>query len=519
MESKKAFFTNIRQLIAEDDLSSAIQQLRILLENSAQLDEIIQQSTRLERIYKQIRLGVVSQEEANLTQNQISQGLLDFLREVEEQSEAPNIQAEVEKAISVVNSKNVLVDSPITTEGDVHIGDKNTTIIIQKDANDKKLQKKAFNEQLTKTLTEAIAPHCIPGQKLLKYVSSKPGWENQENISSKAKEIIAYSFVGVIGIQLSKLMAIGKEAFSETKQRKYIKKCLQIVKISLDLVNFSLLSGLWDTQQQSACEISEHQSEILSHRFDNAFEQSIEEQFALLQVLHQVLIANKRVFPLTELENFTTQLQTDSDFHQLCQKLQALNHRWDKDQCTLPDCFEAETQLGSFLQNFAFLVKYRMVSIKQIGYQQTRNAQPNYLHRYIALGIDSKANIDAEKINYSRETTHTDAVLIYKGDNYQDNINLYPFVIDYNALTFEHGSKICYYTSKTMEDDSLEYLFLEDNSSINIETEDILIPGADLNTLMKDKEKRETLNLNNVIAGFKEARKSILKEEITLDDL
>ena len=481
MKTHKEFFASIRKLIAKDDLVSALQQLQTLLGHSPEMDEIIQQSGRFHAIRKQIRLGIVSHEEANLTQNKIRIGLLDLLSEMETHSEEELISKELEKAIGIV--------------------------------------KRAFNEQLTKALIEAIAPHCIPGRKFSERVAVIPNWEQQERISSKAKEIIAYSFVGVIGIQLSKLMAIGKESFSEDKQRKYIQKCLEIVKRSLDLVNFALLSGLWDTQQDSPCEISDLQNTVLSRRLDSTFGQSIMEQFELLQALHGILASNQRAFPVSELAGFKKHLQIDSDFHKVFQAFESLNQRLDKDEYSLVDCFDAETQLAAFFQHFAFLVNYSMVSIKQIGYQQIRNATPSYLHRYAALGIDNKANVDAEKINYSQETSHTDAILLYKGDHYKDSINLFPFVIDYNALTFEHGAKICFYANKNLEDDSLDYLFLEDNSTVNIEMKDILTPDTDFNTLMMDNEKRTILNLDNVVAGFREARRSILKEEVNFDDL
>ena len=127
----KAYTKNIRNLIAQNELDEAIKQLRLLLENSPKLDEAILQSARFEDIRRQIRLGVVNHAEANLTQNQIRAGLLDLLREIEDsiaetsaRPDAPALRAEMEHAVSVVNSKNVVIGSTITAGGNVHIGDK-----------------------------------------------------------------------------------------------------------------------------------------------------------------------------------------------------------------------------------------------------------------------------------------------------------------------------------------------------------------------------------------------------------
>jgi len=133
------FLQQIRDLIARDDLADALQQLRLLLDSSPKLDEAILQSARFQDIRKQIRLGTVSNTESNLTQNQIRAGLLDLLREIEEgikgtrsqdidrvtSSHPVNIlREEMEHAISIVNSKNVLVGSSITAGGNVEIGDR-----------------------------------------------------------------------------------------------------------------------------------------------------------------------------------------------------------------------------------------------------------------------------------------------------------------------------------------------------------------------------------------------------------
>jgi len=374
--------------------------------------------------------------------------------------------------------------------------------------------KKAFNESLTKQLIQAIIPYCLAAERFSEKVSNIPSWETQIRFSDKAKEIIAYSFVGVIGIQLSKLMAIGKEDFSESKQRKYIEKCIQIVKRSTDLICFALISKLWDAQKQKLVTFSDIQRKILIQRFDAAFEHSIEEQFQLLSVLQQIFSnpKNELILPFQELENIGPKLNEGSDLHKTCQDLQILSEKLDRSQYNLVECFEAETLLTEFFTYFHFLVNYRMASIKYIGYRQSRNADAHYLHRYTALGIDNKANIDAEKINYTTQTIFTDAVLLYRGVNYQENINMFPFVIDYNALTFEQGTKICFYRSKSINDNNLEYMFMEDNSTIHLEKKGIQKPDTDFNELMMSNDNLKILNLDNVVELYNEARQCLLNE-------
>ena len=373
--------------------------------------------------------------------------------------------------------------------------------------------KKAFNAHLSKVLMVAMPEQVVAARRFLEKVSTIPDWEHQLHISARAKEIISYSFVGVIGIQLSRLIAIGKEDLSEVKQRKYIEKCVQISKRSLELVSFMLLSKLWDAQRERKRSFSETEKQLLANRFEGVFEPNISDSFQFLKALFEIFSNPDYQLkePIEEMTKLKELCQTDSPFHTTCKALHELNQKLDRAQYDLLTCYEAETQLATFLEYFIFLVNYRMASIKHIGFRQSRNTDPGYLHRYAALGIDSKANIDAEKMKYTSQTVETDSVLLYRGPNYEQSINLFPFVIDYNALTFEHGSKICFFRAVDLMDENLEFLFLEDHSTIRIKWEGIKKEDTDLNELMLSKENQRTLNLDHVVDQFRAAKASFLQ--------
>ena len=79
-----SFYLELRQLIAQDDLATAIARLQTLLHDSPKLDEAIVHSARHWDILRQVRLGTINEQQANLTKNQIRTGLLDLIRELEE---------------------------------------------------------------------------------------------------------------------------------------------------------------------------------------------------------------------------------------------------------------------------------------------------------------------------------------------------------------------------------------------------------------------------------------------------
>ena len=523
------YFAHIRDLLARDDTAGALKEMRVFLGKTPQLNDILHQSGRLENIRHQSNLGLVSPAETTLEQNRIRHGVLaliddieaqgtpsqairDLVSEVEQESARPEVQNEIAQAISIVNSQNVLVNSPFTAGGNVHIG--NITYGPESAA-----PVRPPNEYLTSTLIPAIQAHSIAATRFLEKVNALPDWFRHAQASDKAREILAYSFVGVIGIQLSKLFAIGKEEFSENTRHKYIGKCLQLARRSLDLVVFALMSQLWEEQKKQPRDLNAAQTQALSDFFDRAFEPSLIGQLQLLETLYGLFQEHGLPFPLPELQHFAPNFQPGSTFRKAITALDGIDAQFGKKKDSPEDCLAAEQALTDLLAALHFLAACRMASIKRIGYWQIRTGPPRYLHRFAALGIDSKANVDAEKIDFTDETAHTDAVLLYRGDRYQTGINLSPFVIDHNALIFESGVKACFYRARALADEQLEFCFLEDNSLVNVAWKGILRAGSNLNELLFDPENQKAYNLDNVIAQFRDARKCILGGAISFDDL
>ncbi len=529
--NNEIFFSGIRELIARNSVAEALAQMRIFLEKTPHLNDILQQSGRLENIRRQSNLGLVSLDEAALEQNRIRYGVLELLSDIERQgappqalsdlltgveqeSARPDVQQEVQQAISIVHSKNVLVGSSISAQN-VHIGD----VIYSASGNDA-APIQPLNEYLTRTLIPAIQPHSVAATRFLEKVSNLPEWYRHAQACDKAREILAYSFVGVIGIQLSKLFAIGKEEFSENTRHKYIEKCLQLARRSLDLVVFALMSQLWEEQRKQPRTFDAAQAKALGDFFDRAFEPSISAQAQLLETLHSLFRVHGLPFPLPELADFAPHFQPGSTFQKAVDALQRIDDQLGKKSDTPENCLAAEQAVADLLAALHFLAACRMASVKRIGYWQIRTEAPRYLHRFAALGIDSKANVDAEKVDFTGETAYTDAVLLYRGERYQTGINLSPFVIDHNALLFESGVKACFYRARALADEQLEYCFLEDNSIVHVAWKGLIRPDTNFNELLFDPENQKAYNLDNVIAQFRDARKCILgNDALSFDDL
>ena len=109
-----------------------------------------------------MRSGTISQEDASLEQNRIRYGVLELLTELEQdslpaaalsdllaaleqESTRPELREEVEHAVAIVNSKNVVVNSNITAGGNVQVGD-NTTQNAEKIYNFENIEEANFVE-------------------------------------------------------------------------------------------------------------------------------------------------------------------------------------------------------------------------------------------------------------------------------------------------------------------------------------------------------------------------------------
>jgi hypothetical protein len=328
--------------------------------------------------------------------------------------------------------------------------------------------------------------------------------------------------VGVIGIQLRKIMAIGKEPPSENKQQTYIKNCYFAALNAVQLINFALLSAFWDAQQNHTYALHEAESKIITAFFEDRIQWDLTNHLLLLQQLLALFERHNLQLPLEELQQLDTKRLL-----KIGGRIQKLYGLLERSQHALLTCFEIEGQLTQFLKQLILLSNYKMLSVKNIAYDERRAAPPQYIHSYIELGIDQKFNENTEKINILGMPVVTDAVIIHhQHQNHEQNINLSPFVIDYNTQMLEKGAKICFFSSKHISDGSLNYCFLEDNSIENIVFSDML-QKYKIEELMRNRSNYIQFKFDLVHIQFEEAKQHILKnsaqgqeeDNIDLDDL
>ncbi|MBN3519952.1 hypothetical protein JYB62_08045 [Algoriphagus lutimaris] len=380
-----------------------------------------------------------------------------------------------------------------------------------------------FNEELTKRLLEAISKH---NKKAADFLGANSDWAENPQLVRTAKRIIINGYVGVIGVQIRKLMSIGEEPFSASKLTRYIENCQLAAKRSLQLISYSLISTLWDHHLEKKPEFSPMQKEAIVKFFKNAAEEDL---MGLLELMENLITAfkdNKLGFLISESLEILPQLQEGTAFYQACEQLMELQKSAKGKELSGKDCLDAEENLAVILGDLSFLAEYRMISINEIDFNQQRNDEEGlYLHNYTFLVGESHANNTGQS-NVRRESSPviSHAVILFK-DNYRKNINLDPFIIDYNGLALTGGSKICFYSyCNTYDDGNLNFKFIEDNSNVVIKKSNNPKPDEeDLNALNKwlsKKENRKDMNFDKVYSLFYHAKKTLTGiEEETTEDL
>ena len=382
--------------------------------------------------------------------------------------------------------------------------------------------KNTFNELLTKKLIEAIRPY---NKKANDFLTTYSDWEMNADLAPTAKRIIISGYVGVLGIQLRKLMSIGEEDFSESKLKRYLENCLLTAKRALQLICYALLSKLWDHQLDNNGKLTQAQTNALVKFFKNAAEEHINGFADLLKTLLDVFSENNLDLPILQLKELMQGLQPGSDFREACAGLHAVSELLNKSSYNVKDCSEAEKNLSIVLGNLNCLAEYKMISIKDIDYSQQRNDKEGvYLHNYSLLEGDTQANNNNQgKVKKEKYPVISYSVLLCK-ENLRQNINLVPFIIDYNALGLNGGSKICFYSfCNTYDDLNLNYSFIEDNSKVTIKRSKNPKPADDqaINKWLANPENQKDMNFDNVFNLFNEAKKTLtgLEEESAEDTL
>lgn len=372
------------------------------------------------------------------------------------------------------------------------------------------------NEFLCERLIELHSNQKTIQAKLHEFQVRRINWQSDTINKNKLFNELWQSYGGIIGTELNTLYMIGnptKITQPENEAGKsytpssfelklnYTKKCIDIAQAILDMVIYAYMSVLWDFRFTNQIEINDDLKIAITSKIVFESETNLLEQFQLLQLLHQIFIDCKiEKLPFPELGRKTEQFLEDSVLHSICVEFTLLTEDYASANHARYSVYTGERLITSLLVLFDFIINYKMISVKRIYYREKRNSKPNYLYRLLNLG----PNTQAEIAFINEKPITTDSVLLFKGDNYQEHINLTPFIIDLTSLSYEEMPGICILKGKDGGNNALRYTNTITSKEVLIKKENLHLDTTD-STFFTEKEIKKRMNFNLLHELYEEA--------------
>jgi hypothetical protein len=120
------------------------------------------------------------------------------------------------------------------------------------------------------------------------------------------------------------------------------------------------------------------------------------------------------------------------------------------------DNYRAEKILTEFLGYFAFLSNYNLTSIQGIEYHNIKECKPKFIQHYSSIDFSQSGKINHKATD---NVSFTHAVFLQNRTDEELRLNLFPFVIDRNALKNERKTAIAFFNYQNIYADNpyLEY--------------------------------------------------------------
>ncbi|MDR1224954.1 MAG: hypothetical protein LBL07_19055 [Tannerella sp.] len=363
------------------------------------------------------------------------------------------------------------------------------------------------NRILISNLLNAIKNTCSKWDSKGIYgrIEHNENWIINDTILRDGQDFIKQNFLGIITPYINSLFAIEKnedKQLSEQKQiESYIYVCRTIIKTVIDLSVNVLLAYLLEEnihiKDGDKLKIKEHfetesksteQQIVFAYRFMNILSLSEKADSNLLQ----------------ELLNLKDYFSESGILSVLWKEIDKL-HEYDINRF---DNYRAEKILTEFLTYFAFLANYNLTSIQGIEYHNIKECKPKYIQHYSSIDFSQGGKINHKA---TENVTFTHAVFLQNRTDEEQRLNLFPFVIDRNALKNERKTAIAFFNYQNIYADNpyLEYDILGFQSDKNnpglMKYEEI----TDANSKYSESNI-EKHNINCVLESFEKIKEILI---------
>lgn len=297
------------------------------------------------------------------------------------------------------------------------------------------------NDGLVQTLFNAIAPHSMEVGMAFE-ITKRTGKPDMRTI----RQLIMDAFPRPIGEQLRKLL----NSFAIDMDR--LKQLIVTYESVIKLFAFAMLSQLWDAlRDKPDLVVSDEQwASIDAYKALNAKSEKVFDYLGLVVAINGILDQNGISAFLAETKELQAQL-TDAETSRARAFLDGIRAKLANEEIPAGDvnslCRQAEAELSVIMSDFAFVVAYKLATIKSIAVSQSRNQPPQFKISQVLLDRISADPLDEDAMRPGY--TEIQSVILLKDlEDVSRFLSLTPFVIDQNALTGDILTKLYFYSHR-----------------------------------------------------------------------
>jgi hypothetical protein len=344
----------------------------------------------------------------------------------------------------------------------------------------------AVNEGLIQTLFNAVAPHSME-VGLLFEMAKRSGRTDLRTV----RQQIIDAFPSPVGEQLRKLFA------SNLVDAGRLRQLVVTYEAVTKLFAFAHLSQLWNliVDRPGLVIADEQWTRLEAFAALDAPGEALFDYLDLVLGVNAILSANGVTPFMAESATLAATLDAGEG---LTARRFMNEMRADLADGEVPAdevesfCVQAEQHLGVVLSQLAFLVRYKLATIKGIAISKSRHKPPEFRHRQVLLDRVTAGFVDVDEVR-TAFTDNESVILLKDLDDVTDYLNLTPFLIDQNALTGNENTKLYTLAFHDAAADETHFVSIADA------TDQLVIGDA-----MEDKVKPIYLPIRELIHEYRE---------------
>jgi hypothetical protein len=342
------------------------------------------------------------------------------------------------------------------------------------------------NDGLIQTLFNAVAPHSPEVGMLLELAKRT----NRTDLRTVRQQIID-AFPSLVGEQLRKLFA------SNAVDTQRLRQLVVTYEAAAKLFAFALTSQLWNAMfDNPEITISDDQwAKLEAFKTLDAASEPVFDYLELVLVIQAILSANGIPSFMEESDALAGTLAAGDGL--IARRfMNEMREEFAKGEPPAEEtesfCVQAETHLGVILSQLAFIVRYKLATIKGIAITKARHKPAEFRHRQVLLDRVTAGFVDVDEVR-AAYTDNESVILLKDLQDVRDYLNLTPFIIDQNALTGNENTKLYSYKLFDEATDACHFYSIADP------TDTLVISDA-----MEAKAKPIYLPVRGLIHEFRE---------------